>query len=416
MKRSTVALLAALEAVVVAAIGLGIAVVPLTVLWATKYNLAVSWLVFWRAAADTWLLGHGVNLTVSLDQTTALNVGLPGAAVPFQLTIAALGFAFLAVMLGVRTGRRAAETDYRTTGVVFSIVAYGVISTLVTLSAGTSLVQPSTWQGIVLPMFVFGLGVVVGALAGGGWAEPEPEPEPGSGAEPGATAGRSVQDIIRGLPPAIRSGAAAALRGGTVASAGVIAASAVVLALLIVVNFGTMVGLYERLQAGAVGGAALTIAQLAFLPNAVIWVSSWLIGPGFAIGTGSSVSPVGTALGPIPTVPLFGALPHGEFAFGFVGLLVPVLAGFAAALLISYRRRRSGVEAPGIGPALLIALGIGIVAGIELGLLAWWSSGAIGPGRLHNVGPDPWMVGLFAAAEIAVAAAIGMIAGGRTRQ
>jgi Family of unknown function (DUF6350) len=408
MKRSTVALLAALEAVVVAAIGLGIAVVPLTVLWATKYNLAVSWLVFWRAAADTWLLGHGVNLTVSLDQTTALNLGLPGAAVPFQLTIAALGFAFLAVMLGVRTGRRAAETDYRTTGVVFSIVAYGVISTLVTLTAGTSLVQPSTWQGIVLPMFVFGLGVVVGALAGGGWDESE--------AESGAAAGRRVQDVIRGLPPAIRSGAAAALRGGTVASAGVIAASAVLLALLIVVNFGTMVGLYERLQSGAVGGAALTIAQLAFLPNAVIWVSSWLIGPGFAIGTGSSVSPVGTALGPIPTVPLFGALPHGQFAFGFVGLLVPVLAGFAAALLISYRRRRSGVEAPGIGSALLIALGIGIVAGIELGLLAWWSSGAIGPGRLHNVGPDPWMVGLFTAAEIVVAAAVGMIAGGRTRQ
>ena len=29
---------------------------------------------------------------------------------------------------------------------------------------------------------------------------------------------------------------------------------------------------------------------------------SWLVGPGFAIGAGSFVSPVGTALGPLPAM------------------------------------------------------------------------------------------------------------------
>ncbi|MBW8872769.1 MAG: hypothetical protein JF618_11650, partial [Leifsonia sp.] len=51
-----------------------------------------------------------------------------------------------------------------------------------------------------------------------------------------------------------------------------------------------------------------------------------------------------------------------------------------------------------------------------LGLLAWWSSGALGPGRLHDVGPNPWLVGALAAGEVAVAAAIGLAASGRVRR
>jgi hypothetical protein len=70
----------------------------------------------------------------------------------------------------------------------------------------------------------------------------------------------------------------------------------------------------------------------------------------------------------------------------------------------------------GIRAKLLVALAIGVVAGVELGLLAWWSSGALGPGRLHDVGPNPWLVGGIAAAEVAVAAAIGLAAGARTRR
>jgi hypothetical protein len=59
---------------------------------------------------------------------------------------------------------------------------------------------------------------------------------------------------------------------------------------------------------------------------------------------------------------------------------------------------------------------VGIVAGVELGLLAWWSSGAMGPGRLHDVGPNPWLVGSIAAAEVAVAAIVGLVPGGRARR
>jgi hypothetical protein len=235
---------------------------------------------------------------------------------------------------------------------------------------------------------------------------------------PAPRAGRLASGLrmrLDSLPPALRSAAAAAARGGTAAAALLIAGAALVLTVLIVVDFGSLIGLYEQLQSGALGGAALTIAQAAFLPNAVIWTAAWLIGPGFAIGTASSVSPVGTQLGPIPTVPLLGVLPSGTLALGFLGLVVPLLAGFVAAVLLrSHVNRSAAVHGPRW--VFLTALGVGSVAGIELGLLAWWSAGSFGPGRLHDVGPNPWMVGVVAAVEIAVAAAIGMLAGGRIRR
>ena len=151
------------------------------------------------------------------------------------------------------------------------------------------------------------------------------------------------------------------------------------------------------------------------LPNLVIWIASWLVGPGFAIGSGSSVSPLGTELGPLPGLPLFGVIPPGGFSFGLIGILVPLVAGFlAGALLRSRLADRAGSD--GVRTRILTALGIGVVAGIQLGLLAWWSSGAIGPGRLHDVGPNPWLVGGIAALEVAVTAMIGLVAGARVRR
>ena len=49
MNRTTTALLAALEALIAVAIGIVIPLVPLTVLWATTFGMAADWLGFWRA-------------------------------------------------------------------------------------------------------------------------------------------------------------------------------------------------------------------------------------------------------------------------------------------------------------------------------------------------------------------------------
>lgn len=441
MNRTTVALLAALEAVIAAAVGLGICLVPATLLWAVQYQLGADFLVVWRTAADVWLVGHGVSLTVALDAQAVAMLGLPGADEPFQITIALLGFSALTAGLGVRTGIRAAATPFRLVGALSAIVVFAAIAALVTFTSAGPMVNASLWQGVLLPPFVYALGLAAGFVSdalrsprrgstadraesaapsgsarGTGSAR---EREGAEGSDADGTAPRrlivltTVRERIDAVPAVVRAGVLGGLRAGTAATAIVIGLAALVLALLIFGNYGTVIGLYEQLQTGVVGGIALTVAQLAFLPNLVVWLAAWLIGPGFAIGTGSSVSPIGTALGPVPGLPVLGVIPAHGYAFGLAGIIVPLLAGFfAAALLRSTRRSPVG------GPLafVLTALGIGAVAGIELGLLAWWSSGAVGPGRLHDVGPDPLLVGALAAAEVAVAAAIGLVTGGRARR
>ncbi|MCU1523960.1 MAG: hypothetical protein JWO18_854, partial [Microbacteriaceae bacterium] len=275
-------------------------------------------------------------------------------------------------------------------------------SLAITLSTVFASARPSIWQGTLLPTLVFALGIAIGE-------------EVGRNARADARPGR-IRGWFARWRPQYRAVAGVALRGGIAATSIVLVVSALLVALLLLVGYAKIISLYEGMHAGVLGGVAVTVGQLAFLPNLVIWAASWLVGPGFAIGTGSSVGPLGTSLGPIPAVPILGALPSGDLAWGFLGLLVPVLAGFVTAIVLRPRLMRE-LEPVGRGPWLPVTgLLIGIAGGILLGLLAWASAGSAGPGRLIDVGPSPWLVGAYGALEIGVAAVIGMLVGRPPRQ
>ena len=396
MSRRLTALFAAFEALLVVAIGIGIPLAPLTVLWGAQFGFGVDWGAFWRASVDIWLIGHGVDVTVTLDPTTAAALGYPGAGDPFTITIAALGLGMLTLMLAVRAGRRVAETRYRALGQIVALATFALLSFGVTFSSLHPLARPSLVQGTLLPTLVFAIGFVIGVRLT-------------RRHEDDTSTGR-IRDWIAGWSPRARAIVATGLRAGATAAAGVVLAASLATALAIAISYAKIITLYESLHTEVVGGFTLTLGQLAFIPNVVIWTASWLVGPGFAIGTGSNVSALGTQLGPIPAIPLLGALPTGSYAFGFVGLLVPVIAGFLAGALVGPGvRRRLGAEASG-SAVLLTGLASGVVGGVILGMLAWASSGAVGPGRLAHVGPDPWAVGGFAALEFAFATTIGLTA------
>jgi hypothetical protein len=213
-------------------------------------------------------------------------------------------------------------------------------------------------------------------------------------------------------PVEVRATATAAARAGVAAVAITVTVAALAVAALFVVRFADMIGLYEALHTEVVGGFALTAGQLAVLPNLVLWAVAWFVGPGFAIGVGSSVSPVGTALGPIPALPVFGALPTQDSPFGFAGVLVPVVAAFLAGVAVRPALARTLDRVRPLTVAA-VALGGGATGGLLLGVLAAASGGSAGPGRLAVVGPDPIAVGLVAALEFAVAIGIGLAAASR---
>ncbi|MET0726139.1 MAG: DUF6350 family protein [Leifsonia sp.] len=398
MNRTTTALLAALEALIAVAIGIGIPLVPLTVLWGITFGMGPDWAGFWSAAVDIWLLGHGVDLMVALPPALAASTGVPGAEQPFPVTIALLGFAVITVLSGLRAGRRSAIGGARMAGVVVSVVAFGALAVLAALSVGADVVRPSHLQAFTLPALIY----LVAVFAGSEWSMRR---IPAARRDP---LGRAIHRRIAAWPAALTVGIGAAFRGAAGAVSGVIAVSAVVVALSIFTHYATITSLFETLQAGLLGGAAITVLQLALLPNLIVWAASWLVGPGFAVGAASSVAPGGTVLGSVPGLPVLGALPQGDPAVGVLGVLVPIALGALAGWACQRRMPRSTP----LMHLAAVGAGIGLLSGLGLGLLAWWSGGAVGPGRLAQVGPDPWLVGALSAVEIGLPAIIAVVVSG----
>src|SRR5699024_9944393 len=80
------------------------------------------------------------------------------------------------------------------------------------------------------------------------------------------------------------------------------------------------------------GGLLLAVAQLAVAPNLVVWALAWLAGPGFAVGSGTLYSPAEVVSGPLPALPLLGALPTADGSGGLLrwAPVVVVVAGMVA--------------------------------------------------------------------------------------
>jgi hypothetical protein len=400
MNRLGTALLAAIEAVVTVGVGIGIALVPLTLLWGFEYGLQIDWDVFWKATGSVWLVGHGVDVSFLLGSAVAKSSGVSGAADPIHVTLAALGFAVVTAWLGARAGRRFAETEHRTTGLLVGTAVVALLGLAVALSSASAATRPTLWQAVVLPALWFGIPALVTS-----------EVCRRRRAMPADAGTQRVIDLVDRIPSVWRAVAAFGLRAGTAATAAVVGVAAVLVALLLFTSFAEVITLYEQSHAGVIGGIALTVGQLAFLPDFVGWATSWLIGPGFAIGTGSSVSPIATTLGPIPGLPVFGALPTSGHTFGLVWILVPVVAGFAIGGSMRPRLVRALGAADSALHRALGGVAAGLVAGVLTGLIAWSTSGSFGPGRLAEVGPHALAVGGFAALEVGLPAIIALAAG-----
>jgi len=166
-----------------------------------------------------------------------------------------------------------------------------------------------------------------------------------------------------------------------------------------------IIALFQAAHVDALGATLLTIGHLAYLPTLIAWAVAWVAGPGFALGTGTAVSPAGTQLGVVPGIPLLGAVPEISEPWLLVLVLVPIAAGALAGWVCRSALARAGADRR-TSPRLLIAVGIAALAGAAGALIAASSSGAIGPGALAHVGPEPGPVALALAVEVFVGAAI----------
>ena len=178
--------------------------------------------------------------------------------------------------------------------------------------------------------------------------------------------------------------------------------SAVLIALLLIFNWINIITFYESVHATWLGGFAMTVGQIALLPNFVVYGAAWLIGVGFSIGAGSLISPLGSAAGPLPTIPILSILPQGQLSFGMIAIVVPLVLAFLATLMIRSHAADVRFEfATPLASALALGLSIGFVTAGELALLAWLASGGFGPGRLQVNGVSPLWIFLVSFVEVA---------------
>ncbi|OFI37682.1 hypothetical protein BIU82_07340 [Arthrobacter sp. SW1] len=398
----------ALESAQAAIISALVVVLPLVGVWATDgfENRRIDFLA--RLAGQAWLLIHGVPLT--LETVDLGNAAQPGNGV---LSLFPLGLTLIPFLLAWRAGRRLARasyTDQLWQAFLGAITVYSAFGAATGFVCRTQEVGVNILLAMLLPLIPFGLGMVVGARReSGSWSR--------------LIGVDAVDWIARTSQHSRWAGSyfASAIKAGSVALMASLALAALLLAVDLGIHWAEIVAVYEGLKAGALGGAVLTIAQLGYLPNLVLFTLAWSSGAGFSLGVGSHAGPLATAVGPLPAIPVFGALPTGHLDYGVVALVLPVLAGALAGWWFLREGENHFDEWLSIkikarwftAAASTVVLGalIGAVTGILAGALAWIARGSAGIGRLTEIGPDPLWTAVWLAAEVGIGVVIGYSAG-----
>ncbi len=171
--------------------------------------------------------------------------------------------------------------------------------------------------------------------------------------------------------------------------------SAIIFGLLILINISMVKNLTTVLQPGIFGGLLLLLLNILYIPNAIVSTLAYFSGVGFAVGSGTLVSPTSFRLNKIPAMPLLGALPEGKSLISLLGVLIVVAAG---AVLVTWTiSLNQKVLIQSLMVAVLLAAFVG-----------YSGSGALITDAMSAVGVSPWKFTLAIAAELGLGALLAL--------
>lgn len=373
----------------------------MSAVWATKGFGDMEFSSVAAMSAHLWLLIHGVPL----DLAAAF-----GASAG-TMTLMPLGLSILPLLLCYRSGRRLARASYE--GEFLIPVLSGSVTYALISSAMYGWASPHPQPLQALNAALVPLGIVVAGLMWGGYREAR---------SLSRMVGVDTAEQISQMSQYSRwagSYAWAVVRAAVVAFVALVGLGAVLLGIGILAGWSQIVATYQELHAGAVGDTAVTLLQLGFLPNLVIYAIAWSTGAGFSFGAGTSVGLTSSDAGTLPMLPILGAVPESMGTFGLVGLLVPLCAGAIAgwwflregedhldewvALKVPFRPLS----------ALISAVVLGVMTGIMTSFgalwLGWISYGSLGIGRFTEVGAEPLTFAAHTALTVGAGVTFGML-------
>lgn len=321
-----------------------------------------------RFSAQAWLLGHGADVATG---------GVVVAVTPLGLTALLVVCCWYA---SCWAGRRAqvdslAEIGTVLAALVLTYTAVGISLTALGSTAGADISWDSVLPGLV------GLSAVVGA----------------AGLLRTAGHGRLIHDIAPFPSRAVLAG----VGGG---AAAIVAAGVFVVGIAIAVDRAGFAALTESVAPSWTAGIGMFLLSMLMLPNAALYAVAVLLGPGFAVGAGTTVSAFGVTLGLVPALPILAALPDEPAVplGALLGLTIPALCGCAVGAVVL--RRLDEDERP--LPAACWAAAAGLVLAIGLGFAQWLAGGSLGAVGLATIGAPALTTAFAAAALLCVPAAL----------
>ncbi len=373
-----------LRGVAAAGLGLGSLAVLVTVVWISSPYPDSGPGGALRVAAAVWLLAHGAEL---VRPDTLSGVPAPVGVVPLLLVAGP-------VWLAHRAARDAAEPEEEgrprpSQAGAFCAVTAGyllVVAGAAAYARGGSLrVVPDT---LAFPVAL----VVAGAAAAGVWT----------------AAGRPFGPLPSWFPlvfqeavarTLFRDRAEAACRAAAVGVAVLVGGGALLVAGALGRDAAAARDSFLALSGDWPGRLAVLLLAVSLVPNAALWGAAYGLGPGFALGTGATATPLGLAGTPaVPHFPLLAAVPEQSPAtwLNWAALAVPAVAALAVAWCVV--RRAAPAEAPRaqawtpretVLVTGLAALGCGAVTALLMAV----AGGPLGSGALAAFGPVWWLAG-----------------------
>lgn len=380
---------AAVAGAVCVALGVLVLAVPTLLAWVTDGRGTAT---FWESAAvsvDLWALAHRARVVTPAAEVVLAPLLL--TAVPLllcwyaarQVILARPGLAHRVPLIG---GWRAAWHALGGTDATVFVLSYLVGALALAHTAGLGIAP------VRLPTLVPGAVLIpLAAVVLVWWRDHRREEHPAVDAGTAWVRERTPVLIRRAVPPALE------------VLVGLAAVCFLLVLGLLLLRGERVLTLYGSLDAGVVGTLVLTLAQLAALPNLMVWALGWLTGAGVTVGT-VHVGWSHSTAGDLPLIPVLGALPEpGSLPPGMWAMVfVPVVAG----AWIGYRAVEVTSRLSSWWTKAQVALAACGVVGLAALVLGWLATGGLTPGLLGRVGVEPGLLAGLLTLEVAAGALV----------
>lgn len=304
-----------------------------------------------RAALWIWLAAHQLPFSLALPPVNA-------SGYLSYLPLGALIFPVLAIRNGIARTIDRLDHDSSLIPLARTMFAalYTFIGMLFAIFSSTSAVKP-VWY--VVPLFLLPITLISAATVG--------------------------RRLVFGQALLYSSRIIALLLG----------ISSLIFGLSIFTHLSTVKNLTTVLEPGLLGGFLLLLLNILYLPNALVATLGYFSGAGFAVGSGSMISPWSFHLNSIPAFPLLGTLPSGTFHFALLGIGIVILSG--ALLAVWTVALNTKILMQTLAASVLI-----------IAVVGYAGSGALITDAMSAVGVSPWKFTVSVGGELIIGALLAL--------